>query len=142
MKLKDLAGLDNTLNDLSRYAKSPFIFNQQQEASMSNYDSFEEDYNRKLKEINNIRKSNTTKENHMFRETSAKDLEDKIKSLEDKLDLILAKLNPNPEDLLSTSEINMMESWRTQANAMESDNTPTFLSEYRTNESDNTPSES
>ena len=46
----------------------------------------------------------------MFRETSAKDLEDKIKSLEDKLDLILAKLNPNPEDLLSTSEINMMES--------------------------------
>lgn len=75
----------------------------------------------------------------MFRETSAKDLEDKIKSLEDKLDLILAKLNPNPEDLLSTSEINMMESWRTQANAMESDNTPTFLSEYRTNESDNTP---
>jgi len=139
MKLKDLAGLDNTLNDLSRYAKSPFIFNQQQETSMSNYDSFEEDYNRKLKEINNIRKSNTTKENSMFRETSAKDLEDKIKSLEDKLDLILAKLNPNPEDLLSTSEINMMESWRTQANAMESDNTPTFLSEYRTNESDNTP---
>ena len=134
MKLKDLAGLDNTLNDLSRYAKSPFIFNQQQEASMSNYDSFEEDYNRKLKEvhsntiqcdlgcsfsadkntllriINNIRKSNTTKENHMFRETSTKDLEDKLKSLEAKLDLVLAKLNPNPEDLLSTSEINMIES--------------------------------
>ena len=134
MKLKDLAGLDNTLNDLSRYAKSPFIFNQQQEASMSNYDSFEEDYNKKLKEvhsntiqcdlgcsfsadkntllriINNIRKSNTTKENHMFRETSTKDLEDKLKSLEAKLDLVLAKLNPNPEDLLSTSEINMIES--------------------------------
>mgnify|MGYP003146487041 CR=1 FL=1 len=111
MKLKDLTGLDNTFNDLSRYAKSPFIFNQQQE-------------------------------NYMFRETSTKDLEDKLKSLEAKLDLVLAKLNPNLEDLLSTSEINMMKSWRTQANAMESDNTPTFLSEYRTNESDNTPSES
>ena len=89
MKLKDLAGLDNTFNDLSRYAKSPFIFNQQ-------------------------------KENYMFRETSAKDLEDKIKSLEAKLDLILAKLDPNPEELLSTSEINMMKSWRTQANDMDS----------------------
>lgn len=75
----------------------------------------------------------------MFRETSAKDLEDKIKSLEAKLDLVLAKLNPNPEELLSTSEINMMKSWRTQAESMESDNTPTFLSEYRSNKSDNTP---
>ena len=89
MKLKDLAGLDNTFNDLSRYAKSPFIFNQQQE-------------------------------NHMFRETSTKDLEDKLKSLEAKLDLVLRKLDPNPEDLLSTSEINMMKSWRTQANDMDS----------------------
>ena len=78
----------------------------------------------------------------MFRETSAKDLEEKLKSLEAKLDLILAKLNPNPEELLSTSEINMMKSWRSQANTMESDNTPTFLIENRTNESDNTPSES
>ena len=66
----------------------------------------------------------------MFRETSTKDLEDKIKSLEDKLDLILAKLNPNPEELLSTSEINMMKSWRTQAKDMD---------ETRTNEADNTP---
>ena len=56
----------------------------------------------------------------MFRETSAKDLEDKIKSLEDKLDLILSKLDPNPEELLSTSEINMMKSWRAQANDMDS----------------------
>ena len=70
MKLKDLAGLDNTFNDLSRYAKSPFIFNQQ-------------------------------RENSMFRETSTKDLKEKLKSLE-------AKLDPNPEELLSTSEINMM----------------------------------
>ena len=89
MKLKDLAGLDNTFNDLSRYAKSPFIFNQQQE-------------------------------NYMFRETSTKDLEEKLKSLEAKLDLVLAKLDPNPEDLLSTSEINMMKSWRTQANDIDS----------------------
>ena len=55
----------------------------------------------------------------MFRETSAKDLEDKIRTLEEKLDLILAKLDPNPEELLSTSEINMMKSWRTQAKDME-----------------------
>ncbi len=55
----------------------------------------------------------------MFRETSTKDLEDKINTLEAKLDLVLAKLNPNPEDLLSTSEINMMKSWRTQAKDME-----------------------
>ena len=78
----------------------------------------------------------------MFREISAKDLEDKIKSLEDKLDLILAKLNPNIEELLSTSEINMMNSWRSQPKDIESDNTPTFLSEYRTNEADNTPTDS
>lgn len=75
----------------------------------------------------------------MFRETSAKDLENKIIILEAKLDLILSKLDPNPEELLSTSEINMMKSWRAQTESTEPDDTPTFLSEYRTNESDNTP---
>lgn len=51
----------------------------------------------------------------------------KMKSIEKKLDLIFSKLNPNPEELLSTSEINMMKSWRTQAESRsnESDNTPT-----------------
>ena len=58
----------------------------------------------------------------MFRETSTKDLEDKLKSLEAKLDLILAKLEPNLEELLSTSEINMMKSWRAQTNDMEDSN--------------------
>tara|TARA_R100000963_G_scaffold24161_1_gene16625 strand:- start:3837 stop:3995 length:159 start_codon:yes stop_codon:yes gene_type:complete len=50
-----------------------------------------------------------------------------MKSIEKKLDLIFSKLNPNPEELLSTSEINMMKSWRTQAESRsnESDNTPT-----------------
>tara|TARA_R100001594_G_scaffold114440_1_gene149284 strand:+ start:884 stop:1093 length:210 start_codon:yes stop_codon:yes gene_type:complete len=66
----------------------------------------------------------------MFRKTSAKDLEDKIRTLEEKLDLILAKLDPNPEELLSTSEINMMKSWRSQTINMD---------ETRTNEADNTP---
>jgi len=66
----------------------------------------------------------------MFRETSAKDLEDKIIILEAKLDLILAKLDPNPEELLSTSEINMMKSWKAQAISMD---------EERSNEADNTP---
>ena len=66
----------------------------------------------------------------MFRETSAKDLEDKIIILEAKLDLILSKLDPNPEELLSTSEINMMKSWKAQAISMD---------EERSNEADNTP---
>ena len=66
----------------------------------------------------------------MFRETSAKDLEDKIIILEAKLDLILAKLDPNPEELLSTSEINMMKSWKAQAISMD---------EERSNEAHNTP---
>ena len=66
----------------------------------------------------------------MFRETSAKDLEDKIIILEAKLDLILAKLDPNPEELLSTSEINMMKSWKAQAISMD---------EERSNEADNSP---
>ena len=66
----------------------------------------------------------------MFRETSAKDLEDKIIILEAKLDLILAKLDPNPEELLSTSEINMMKSWKAQTISMD---------EERSNEADNTP---
>ena len=66
----------------------------------------------------------------MFRETSAKDLEDNIIILEAKLDLILAKLDPNPEELLSTSEINMMKSWKAQAISMD---------EERSNEAENTP---
>ena len=55
-------------------------------------------------------------------------LENKLKAIEAKLDLILNKLDPNPEELLSQSEIDMMKSWRSQAEAMESneaDNTPT-----------------
>tara|TARA_Y200000002_G_scaffold37383_1_gene27406 strand:- start:222 stop:428 length:207 start_codon:yes stop_codon:yes gene_type:complete len=46
----------------------------------------------------------------------------KLKAIENQLDLIIVKLNQedNPEDLLSPSEIAMMKSWRTQAKAMES----------------------
>ncbi len=52
----------------------------------------------------------------------------KFEKINAKLDLILKQLEPNAEDLLSQSEIDMMHSWRAQANAMESneaDNTPT-----------------
>ena len=69
----------------------------------------------------------------MFRETSAKDLEDKIRTLEEKLDLILAKLDPNPEELLSTSEINMMNSWRSQAEAMDKESRTNEADEYLNN---------
>ena len=56
----------------------------------------------------------------------------KFERINEKLDLIINKLNdPNPEDLLSTSEINMMKSWRSQAEAMDK--------ESRTNEADNPP---
>ena len=56
----------------------------------------------------------------------------KFERINEKLDLIINKLNdPNPEDLLSTSEINMMKSWRSQTEAMDK--------ESRTNEADNTP---
>ena len=46
----------------------------------------------------------------------------KLKAIENQLDIIIVKLNQedNPEDLLSPSEIAMMKSWRTQAKAMES----------------------
>ena len=52
----------------------------------------------------------------------------KFEKINAKLDLILKQLEPNAEDLLSQSEIDMMKSWRAQAIAMESneaDNTPT-----------------
>ena len=67
--------------------------------------------------------------------SSVKDLEAeflliflKFEKINEKLDLILKQLEPNAEDLLSQSEIDMMKSWRAQAIAMESneaDNTPT-----------------
>ncbi len=44
----------------------------------------------------------------------------KFEKINEKLDLILKQLEPNAEDLLSQSEIDMMKSWRAQANAMES----------------------
>ena len=44
----------------------------------------------------------------------------KLKAIEQKLDTLLAQ-EDNPEDLLSSSEIAMMKSWRTQAKAMESE---------------------
>ena len=59
------------------------------------------------------------------------ELETILIRLETKLDLILNKIDPNPEDLLSQSEIDMMKSWRADANAMDK--------ESRTNEADNTP---
>jgi len=61
------------------------------------------------------------------------ELENKLIKLEAKLDLILDKLEAetNPEDLLSQSEIDMMKSWRADAEAMDK--------ECRTNEADNTP---
>ena len=104
MKLKDLAGLDDSLNDLSKYTVNPFIFNQQQETSMSNNNSIPDS----AKSID-------------F-ETEFLLIFSKMRRIEGKLDLVLRKLDPNPEDLLSTSEINMMKSWRTQANNMEDSN--------------------
>ena len=56
----------------------------------------------------------------------------KFEKINEKLDLIIKQLDPNPEDLLSQSEIDMMLSWRAQAKNME-------LAESRTNEADNTP---
>ena len=44
----------------------------------------------------------------------------KMRKIEGKLDLILKQLEPNAENLLSQSEIDMMHSWRAQANAMKS----------------------
>ena len=44
----------------------------------------------------------------------------KFEKINEKLDLIIKQLEPNAEDLLSQSEIDMMHSWRAQANAMES----------------------
>ena len=46
----------------------------------------------------------------------------KLKTIEHKLDTLLARVESNnPEDLLSPSEIAMMHSWRDQAKAMESE---------------------
>ena len=59
------------------------------------------------------------------------ELETILIRLESKLDIILDKLETNPEDLLSQSEIDMMKSWRADAEAMDK--------ECRTNEADNTP---
>ena len=87
----------------------------------------------------------------MFRDTTAKDNQDLLKQLDTRLDdeflLIFTKLKvidvkldrllalEAPEALLSQSEIDMMISWRTQAANME-------LEESRTNEADNTPTNS
>ncbi len=43
----------------------------------------------------------------------------KFEKINAKLDLILNKLEPNAEDLLSQSEIDMMHSWKAQAKAIE-----------------------
>ena len=43
----------------------------------------------------------------------------KFEKINKKLDLILKHLEPKAEDLLSQSEIDMMYSWRNQAEAME-----------------------
>ena len=87
----------------------------------------------------------------MFRDTTAKDNQDLLNQLDTRLDdeflLIYAKLKvidvkldrllalEAPEALLSQSEIGMMKSWRAQAANME-------LEESRTNEADNTPTNS
>ena len=87
----------------------------------------------------------------MFRDTTAKDNQDLLKQLDTRLDdeflLIFTKLKvidvkldrllalEAPEALLSQSEVDMMKSWRTQAANME-------LEESRTNEADNTPTNS
>ena len=68
-------------------------------------------------------------------------LENKLKAIEAKLDLILNKLDPNPEELLSQSEIDMMKSWRANVNKMNQlphpayDEEPAMLTEYKTNKS-------
>ena len=46
----------------------------------------------------------------------------KLKTIEHKLDTLLARVESNnPEDLLSPSEISMMHSWRDQAKAISSE---------------------
>ena len=102
MKLKDLAGLDSSLNDLTHYAQSPFLFNQQQETFMSNNNSI------------------PISAKSIDFETEFLLIFSKMRKIEGKLDLILKQLEPNAENLLSQSEIDMMHSWRAQANAMKS----------------------
>ena len=88
MQLKDLINFD----DLSRYTQSPVIFNQQKENSMSNFTL-----------DNTINKSKVDFEAEfllIFR---------KFTTLEKKLDLIVEALNPDPIDLLSESEKELMD---------------------------------
>ena len=67
----------------------------------------------------------------------------KLKTIETKIDTLLARLESdnNPEALLSTSEINMMKSWRADVNKMNQlphpayDEEPDMLTKYKTNKS-------
>ena len=63
------------------------------------------------------------------------ELETILIRLESKLDIILDKLETetNPEELLSTSEINMMKSWRSQAEAMDKESRTNEADEYLNN---------
>ena len=63
------------------------------------------------------------------------ELETILIRLESKLDIILDKLETetNPEELLSTSEINMMKSWRSQAETMDKESRTNEADEYLNN---------
>ena len=116
LKLKDLAGLDDSLNDLSQYAVSPFLFNLKQEASMPSNNPI------------------PTSAKSIDFETEFLLIFSKMRKIEAKLDLIFKALNPNPEALLAQSERNMYTKVLDDAEQWMND-----LSESRTNEADNTP---
>ena len=107
MKLKDLAGLDSSLNDLTHYAQSPFLFNQQQETFMSNNNS-----------IPISAKSIDFESEFLLIFT-------KMRRIEGKLDIIFKALNPDPEALLSQSEKDMIISQRSETWTNVADITPT-----------------
>ena len=120
LKLKDLAGLDDSLNDLSQYTVSPFLFNLKQEASMPSN--------------NPIR----TSAKSIDFETEFLLIFSKMRKIEAKLDLIFKALNPNPEALLAQSERNLITN-RYSKVLDDAEQWMNDLSESRTNEADNTP---
>ena len=120
LKLKDLAGLDDSLNDLSQYTVSPFLFNLKQEASMPNNNPI------------------PTSAKSIDFETEFLLIFSKMRKIEAKLDLLFKALNPNPEALLAQSERNLITN-RYSKVLDDAEQWMNDLSESRTNEADNTP---
>ena len=120
LKLKDLAGLDDSLNDLSQYTVSPFLFNLKQEASMPSNNPI------------------PTSAKSIDFETEFLLIFSKMRKIEAKLDLIFKALNPNPEALLAQSERNLITN-RYSKVLDDAEQWMNDLSESRTNEADNTP---